>query len=78
MLPSAASTSSDVGQRQRSDRSESAPPLGRGCGTILPLTHGWLSVQQAAGACGVTYRTIYRMVRWGELAAEKPDVGRIP
>jgi excisionase family DNA binding protein len=33
----------------------------------------WLSVQQAVDACGVTYRTIYRMVRRGELVAEKPD-----
>jgi excisionase family DNA binding protein len=33
----------------------------------------WLSVQEAADRCGVTYRTIYRMVPRGELAAEKPD-----
>ncbi len=33
----------------------------------------WLSVQKAADACGVTYRTIYRMVQRGELPAEKPD-----
>jgi excisionase family DNA binding protein len=33
----------------------------------------WLSVQQAADPCGLTYRTIYRMVRNEELAAEKPD-----
>jgi excisionase family DNA binding protein len=35
----------------------------------------WLSVQEAADRCGLTYRTVYRMVRRGELAAEK-DEGR--
>jgi hypothetical protein len=28
----------------------------------LGVDEEWLSVQQAADACGVTYRTIYRMV----------------
>jgi excisionase family DNA binding protein len=37
------------------------------------VDNGWLSVQEAADRCGVTYRTIYRMVKRGELAAEKPD-----
>jgi excisionase family DNA binding protein len=39
----------------------------------MASTAGWLSVQEAADACGVTYRTVYRMVRRGELPAEKPD-----
>jgi excisionase family DNA binding protein len=33
----------------------------------------WLSVQEAADLCGVTYRTVYRMLRRGELPAEKPE-----
>jgi excisionase family DNA binding protein len=32
----------------------------------------WLPVREAADRCGVTYRTIYRMVRSGELLARKP------
>jgi excisionase family DNA binding protein len=32
-----------------------------------------LSVRLAADACGVTYRTVCRMVRRGELPAEKEE-----
>jgi excisionase family DNA binding protein len=39
------------------------------------VADGWLSVQQAADACGVTYRILWRMIRRGELPAEK-DEGR--
>lgn len=32
----------------------------------------WLSVEQVADACGMSYRTMLRMVRRGEVPAEKP------
>ena len=34
---------------------------------------GWLTVQQAADACGMAYRTMLGMVSRGDLPAEKPD-----
>jgi excisionase family DNA binding protein len=37
---------------------------------------GWLSLQEVADACGATYRTVYRMVRRGELPARSPRVAR--
>ena len=40
-----------------------------------PVDDGWLSLQEAADRCGLTYRTLLRIVRRGELAAEK-DEGR--
>jgi excisionase family DNA binding protein len=49
--------------------------MGTGVRHDAGVDDGWLSVEQAADACGVAYRTVYRMVRRGELAAEK-DEGR--
>ena len=37
------------------------------------MEDAWLSVQEAADACGVTYRTVLRWVQGGELPAEKQD-----
>ena len=49
--------------------------MGTGVRHDAGVDDGWLSVQAAADACDLTYRTVYRMVRRGELAAEK-DEGR--
>jgi len=39
----------------------------------VAVDDGWLSIQEAADACGVAYRTLLGMVRRPELPAEKEE-----
>jgi excisionase family DNA binding protein len=37
------------------------------------MDDGWMTLQEAADACGLSCRTLLAMVRRGELPAEKPE-----
>jgi excisionase family DNA binding protein len=38
-----------------------------------PVEEGWLSLEEAAKACGVAYRTMLAFVRRGEVPADKEN-----